>query len=268
MRMPELPEVETVRRTLMPHLKGRTIRSAEFRQVRVLRGDADEMARRLAGRKILSLERRGKFIMMHLSDGGGVFTVHLGMTGNLAVAGEVGKHTHAVLQLDRGVLTYTDPRMFGRLEWSKGIPASVAKLGPEPLTVEFEEFFRGLHKRKTNLKALLLDQKFLGGVGNIYADEALFRAGIHPLTRASSLTKLRAQRLYEAVREILADAIAHRGSTVVNYVDSEGRRGEYQESLKVYQRHGEPCVKCGRPIQRTLVAQRGTHFCPNCQKRR
>jgi formamidopyrimidine-DNA glycosylase len=266
--MPELPEVETVRLTLLPHLLGRTIRCAEFRQVRVLRGDAEETARRLAGRKIVSLERRGKFIMMHLSGGGGIFTVHLGMTGNLAIAGEIGKHTHAVLQLDRGTLTYTDPRKFGRLEWSAGIPASVAKLGPEPLVVEFEEFWKRLHARTTNLKALLLDQEFLSGVGNIYADEALFRAGIHPLTRASTLSKPRAKRLYDAVREILTDAIASRGSSVINYVDSEGRKGTYQQLLRVYRRHGEACVECGRPIQRILVAQRGTHFCANCQKRR
>jgi formamidopyrimidine-DNA glycosylase len=265
--MPELPEVETVARSLMPHLRGRVIRSAEFRQVRVLRGDPDETARRLAGRRITSLERRGKFIMIHLGGGGGIFTVHLGMTGRLLIGGEVGKHTHAIMQLDRGILTYDDPRQFGRLEWSQGVPRSVLKLGPEPLQVDFEEFWKKLHSRKTKLKALLLDQTFLGGVGNIYADEALFRAGIHPLTRASKISKPRARRLYEATREVLSEAIASRGSSVSDYVDAEGRSGSFQQSHRVYQRSGEPCLICGRPIRRTLVAQRGTHFCPLCQRR-
>lgn len=265
--MPELPEVETVTRSLRPYLDGRVIRSAEFRQVRVLRGNPDEMARRLAGRRILRLERRGKFIMMHLGPGGGIFTVHLGMTGKLLVGGEIGKHTHAIVQLDRGVLIYDDPRQFGRLEWSEGVPRSVAKLGPEPLLVEFDEFWRKLHARKTKIKALLLDQKFLGGVGNIYADEALFRAGIHPLAVASKIGKTRARRLYGAIREVLSEAIASRGSSVSDYVDADGLAGTFQQAHRVYQRHGEPCVNCGRTIRRTLVAQRGTHYCPHCQKR-
>ena len=265
--MPELPEVETVRRSLLPHLRGRVIRSAEFRQMRVLRGDPDETARRLAGRRILSLERRGKFIMMHLGGGGGIFTVHLGMTGKLLIGGEIGKHTHAIVQLDRGVLTYDDPRQFGRLEWSEGVPRSVARLGPEPLDVNFEEFWEKLHRRKTKIKALLLDQKFLGGVGNIYADEALFRAGIHPLAVASRISKPRARKLFDATREVLLQAIESRGSSVSDYVDAEGRLGSFQQSHRVYQRHGEPCLVCGRPIKRTLVAQRGTHFCAHCQKR-
>ena len=265
--MPELPEVETVARSLMPHLRGRLIQNAEFRQMRVLRGDADETVRRLIGRRITSLERRGKFIMMHLDGEGGIFTVHLGMTGRLLIGGEIGKHTHAILQLDRGVLTYDDPRQFGRLEWSAGVPRSVGKLGPEPLLVEFPEFWRKLHTRKTNLKALLLDQKFLGGVGNIYADEALFRAKIHPLTMAARLSKPRALRLYDAIRQVLTEAIEGRGSSVSDYVDADGRLGSFQQSHRVYQRHGEPCLVCGRPIRRTLVAQRGTHYCAHCQKR-
>jgi formamidopyrimidine-DNA glycosylase len=265
--VPELPEVETVVRSLLPHLRGRTIRSAEFRQVRVLRGDPDEMARRLAGRRITGIDRRGKFIMMHLDGDGGIFTVHLGMTGRLLIGGEIGKHTHAILQLDKGVLTYDDPRQFGRLEWSDGEPRSVGKLGPEPLEVEFDEFWKKLHGRNTKMKALLLDQGFLGGVGNIYADEALFRAGIHPLARAGKVSRPRALRLYNAIREVLTEAIESRGSSVSDYVDADGRLGSFQQSHRVYQRHGEPCVVCGRPIRRTLVSQRGTHYCANCQKR-
>ena len=147
------------------------------------------------------------------------------------------------------------------------MPRSVAKLGPEPLLVEFDDFWKKFHARKTKVKALLLDQKFLGGVGNIYADEALFRAGIHPLALASKISRQRARRLYDAVREVLSEAIVSRGSSVSDYVDAEGRRGSFQHLHRVYQRHGEPCLECGRPIRRTLVAQRGTHFCAYCQKR-
>lgn len=265
--MPELPEVETVVRSLLPHLRGRTIIAAEFRPARVLHGDPDETARRLVGRRITSLQRRGKFILMHLDADGGIFTVHLGMTGRLLVGGEIGKHTHAILQLDRGVLTYTDPRKFGRLEWTPSTPPSVAKLGPEPLTVDFDVFWAALHRRTSRIKALLLDQKFLGGIGNIYADEALFRARIHPLTRAAKISKPRALRLYDAIRAVLAEAISSRGSSVSSYVDAEGRSGSFQQSHQVYQRHGEPCVACGRQIKRTLVSQRGTHYCSFCQKR-
>jgi formamidopyrimidine-DNA glycosylase len=265
--VPELPEVETVTRSLLPHLRGRLIRHAEFRQQRVLRGDPEETAQRLAGRRITGLERRGKFIMMHLSGGGGIFTVHLGMTGRLLMGAEIGKHTHAIVQLDRGVLTYDDPRQFGRLEWSEGVPRSVSRLGPEPLLIEFDEFWEKLHARKTNMKALLLDQKFLGGVGNIYADEALHRAGVHPLAVASRISKPRARKIYGAVREVLSEAIESRGSSVSDYVDADGRLGSFQKSHRVYQRHGEPCLICGRPIRRILVVQRGTHFCAHCQKR-
>jgi formamidopyrimidine-DNA glycosylase len=254
-------------RSLLPHLRGRTIRSAEFRQVRVLRGDPDEMARRLVGRHITAIDRRGKFIMMRLDGDGGIFTVHLGMTGRLLIGGEIGKHTHAILQLDRGVLTYDDPRQFGRLEWSAGVPRSVGKLGPEPLIVDFDEFWKKLHVRTTKIKALLLNQSFLGGVGNIYADEALFRAGIHPLAKASKISRPRAMRLYESIREVLSQAIESRGSSVSDYVDADGNAGSFQQAHRVYQRHGEPCLTCGKIIRRTLVTQRGTHFCANCQKR-
>jgi formamidopyrimidine-DNA glycosylase len=232
-----------------------------------LRGDPEETVRRLVGRRITRLERRGKFIMMHLGGGGGIFTVHLGMTGRLLIGGEIGKHTHAIVQLDRGVLTFDDPRQFGRLEWSEGVPRSVAKLGPEPLLIEFDRFWERLHARKTRMKSLMLDQKFLGGVGNIYADEALFRAGIHPLALAAKISQPRARRLYDVTREVLSEAIESRGSSVSDYVDADGRVGSFQQSHRVYQRHGEPCLVCGRLIKRTLVAQRGTHFCAYCQKR-
>ena len=264
--MPELPEVETVARSLAPHLLGRRILTAEFRQQRVLRGDPGETARKLAGRTIQGINRYGKFILLEL-DSGGFFIVHLGMTGKLLLNGEIDKHTHAILQLDRGLLLYRDARQFGRLEWSATIPERIAKLGPDPLLVSLDDFIASLRSRKTRMKALLLNQRFLRGMGNIYADEALFRAGIHPLAKASRLRRDRAGKLRDAIREVLAEAIEKRGSSIADYVDAAGQKGSFQLLHRVYRRTGQPCVNCGKPVRRILVTQRGTHFCPNCQKR-
>jgi formamidopyrimidine-DNA glycosylase len=265
--VPELPEVETVARSIAP-LVGRRIVSAEFRCLRVLRGgDPDAMAKSLRGRRIAAVRRYGKFIVVSLL-GGGYLLVHLGMTGRLLLGGPVGKHTHAILTLDRGgVLLYDDSRQFGRLQYSAEFPQRIAKLGPEPLEVPFEEFAGSLRRRKTRIKALLLNQDFLRGLGNIYADEALFRAGIHPLATASRLRRDRARRLYEAIHAVLTEAIAAGGSSISDYVDAQGRKGFFQFSHRVYQRTGEACVRCGTPIRRLLVAQRSSHFCPRCQKR-
>lgn len=264
--MPELPEVETVRRTIAPRVEGRRIVSAEFRCLRVLRGgDPDAMAARLQGRRILKIGRRGKFLLFEI-EGGLILLVHLGMTGKLLAGGEPGPHTHAVLTLDRGVLLYDDSRQFGCLELHEAVPARVARLGPEPLETDFATFAAALRARRTRMKALLLDQRFLRGLGNIYADEALFRAGIHPLAAASRLSPKRARRLYDAIVEVLTEAIAAGGSSISDYVDADGRKGFFQFSHRVYQRTGQPCVKCGAAIRRTLVAQRGTHYCPRCQR--
>jgi formamidopyrimidine-DNA glycosylase len=264
--VPELPEVETVTRSIAP-LVGRRIVSAEFRCVRILRGgDPDAMAARIQGHKITGVKRYGKFIVASL-DGGGYLLIHLGMTGRLLLGGPSGKHTHAILTLDRGVLLYDDSRQFGCIQFSEEFPGRVARLGPEPLEVAFEDFAAGLKGRKTSIKALLLNQNFLRGVGNIYADEALFRAGIHPATVASRLSKERARRLHGAIVAVLTEAIEAGGSSISDYVDAEGRKGFFQFSHRVYQRTGEPCVTCGTPIRRIQVAQRSSHFCPKCQKR-
>jgi formamidopyrimidine-DNA glycosylase len=264
--VPELPEVETITRALEPRLRGRRIVSAEFRCTRVLLGDPDKTAAALAGRKVRAVRRHGKFIEMEL-DGGQSFVVHLGMTGKLLLDAVPGKHTHAILTLDRGVLLYDDSRQFGRLELSEGLPARVQILGPEPLDVPFERFAAMLGPRKTKIKALLLNQRFLRGIGNIYADEALFRAGIHPLAQASRLRRERVRSLHKAIQKVLALAIAAGGSSVSDYVDVDGRQGSFQVQHNVYQRTGEPCVRCGAPLRRILVAQRGTHYCPKCQKK-
>jgi formamidopyrimidine-DNA glycosylase len=199
--------------------------------------------------------------------GGGYLMVHLGMTGRLLLGGPAGKHTHAVLTLDRGVLLYDDSRQFGCIEISEDFPKRVARLGPEPLEVAFEDFAAALKRRKTRIKALLLNQRFVRGMGNIYADEALFRAGIHPQAAASRIRADRARKLYDAMVAVLTEAIAAGGSSISDYVDAEGRKGFFQLSHRVYQRTGEPCVNCKTPIRRVLVTQRSSHFCPKCQKR-
>ena len=264
--MPELPEVETVARSIAP-LVGRRIVAAEFRCPRILRGgDPDEMAERVAGRRISGVKRYGKFLVVSL-ESGGFLTIHLGMTGKLLLGGEPGKHTHAILTLDRGVLLYDDSRQFGRLVYSDKFPARVAKLGPEPLEVSFDDFAAGLVKRNTRIKSLLLNQDFLRGIGNIYADEALFRAGIHPLAIARRIRGERARRLHDAIVAVLSEAIEAGGSSISDYVDAQGRKGFFQFQHRVYQHTGDPCVNCGTPIRRTIVTQRSSHFCPKCQKR-
>jgi len=203
--VPELPEVETIVRALAPRLRGRRIVSAEFRCLRVLHGDPDKTAAALAGRKVLAVRRHGKFIEMQL-DGGHSFVVHLGMTGKLLMNGTPGRHTHAILTLDRGALLYDDSRQFGRLELSAGLPARVRKLGPEPLEVTLEEFVLRVHGRKTKIKALLLNQRFLRGIGNIYADEALFRAQIHPQAIARRLAAMAENAANVVAIELIAAA--------------------------------------------------------------
>jgi formamidopyrimidine-DNA glycosylase len=192
--------------------------------------------------------------------------VHLGMTGKLLIDAPLTKWTHAIFTLDEGTLHYDDQRQFGRIEYGVELPERVAALGPEPLEISLADFTQRVKARKAPIKAVLLNQAVVRGVGNIYADEALFRAGVHPKHVASSLSKARIERIYHAMREVLAEAIESRGSSVSNYVDAEGRKGSFQTAHRVYRRTGKPCVKCGAGIKRTLIAQRGTHFCPKCQR--
>ncbi len=262
--MPELPEVETVVRSVRAHLVGNRIVAAEFTSRHVTPGNRGALAKRLAGRSIQSVTRRGKFIQIALDDG--FLTVHLGMTGKLLIGGERETHTYGVFTLENGALLYHDPRQFGTIEWSPKVHPRVARLGPEPLEISLEEF-RARLKRKTKMKSLLLNQTFLAGVGNIYADESLFAAGIHPLASAEKLTKARVEKLYAAIRGILAHSIELGGSSISDYVDADGKKGWFQVEHRVYGREGEPCAQCHTPIKKTLVAQRGTHYCPKCQKR-
>jgi formamidopyrimidine-DNA glycosylase len=263
--MPELPEVETVVRSLQG-VVGRRILNAEFRQPRILVGDAEASAELVQGRTIEAIERSGKFILFRLAPSG-YLIVHLGMTGKLLLDPEVRKHTHVIFTLSEGVLQYEDSRRFGRVECCEVLPQRVAKLGPDALEVTVDEFVRLVRGRTTRVKALLLNQEVVRGMGNIYVDEALFRAGIHPLSVGARLTRARVRKLWEAMREVLAEAIASKGSSISDYVDAVGDRGSFQNSHRVYQRDGKPCVVCGAPIERILVTQRGTHFCGVCQKR-
>jgi formamidopyrimidine-DNA glycosylase len=263
--MPELPEVETVVRTVAPRLLGREIRRARFYSRLVLRGDAARTAARLRSRRIQAVRRHGKFIVIELS-GGLTLTIHLGMTGGLLWNAEPGPHARAVFDLDSGCLVYNDPRQFGRIELGTSLPERAARLGPDALAVGADEFAARLATRKGHIKPLLLNQAFLRGLGNIYADESLFDAGIHPLASAARLGPARVRRLYAAIQKVLRAAVEAGGSSVSDYVDADGRAGSFQVRHHVYGRAGEPCPRCGTPIRRIVVNQRGTHYCPRCQR--
>jgi formamidopyrimidine-DNA glycosylase len=261
--MPELPEVETVVRTIAPHLTGRRILSAEFDSAFVTPGDRSALADRLRGRAMTGVRRHGKFILVDLDDPAGLLTIHLGMTGKLLHDAGRNAYTHGYFALDHGSLCYEDIRQFGRIEYSDGANPRVAKLGPDALSVSMDELRERLRARKTKLKALLLNQGFLAGLGNIYVDEILFRARLHPLTVASAA---HAARLHSVMRQVLLESIEQGGSSISDYVDGEGRRGSFQDRHRVYGRAGETCYDCGATIERMLVAQRGTHWCPRCQR--
>jgi formamidopyrimidine-DNA glycosylase len=255
--VPELPEVETIVRSIAPRLAGRTITHARFPASLVLRG---KPAPDVVGRKILSVRRLGKFILMETD--AGMLRIHLGMTGKLLLDAAPGPYTRAELTLDRGNLLYDDIRMFGRVEWNPSEP----RLGPDPLSLTEDEFAALLASRRGRIKPLLLNQAFVRGMGNIYTDEALFRAGIHPRRRAEKISPARRRALFRAMLDVLRSAIENRGSSVSDYVDGDGRRGEFQQLHCVYGKEGEPCLTCGKPIRRIVVAQRGTHYCPRCQR--
>ncbi|MFA5027168.1 MAG: bifunctional DNA-formamidopyrimidine glycosylase/DNA-(apurinic or apyrimidinic site) lyase [Candidatus Methylomirabilota bacterium] len=272
--MPELPEVEVIRRDLASRVEGRTVEAATILTSRLTRrqGDPAALAARLVGARIRALSRRGKCLRFDLGETS--LIVRLGMTGQLrwypaADTCHIDPHTHALLTfVEGGVLAYRDVRKFG--EWFL-LPTdeieTTLPLGPEPLGEEFSAAaLRRICRSAARIKAVLLDQHKLAGVGNIYADEALFRAGIRPTRRAASLSGAEIARLRSAVRAVLAEAIRHRGSTISDFLDPSGRPGSYAPRHRVYRRHGTPCQDCGTLIRRILVAQRGTHYCPTCQR--
>jgi len=274
--VPELPEVETIVADLRPHLVGRTITRCELSFPTIVRHPEPEaFVDSITGMRIESVGRRGKYILVGLG-GDLLLVVHLGMTGQLRLvdpAAPLEKHTHAVFFLDNGEqLRYRDPRRFGRLllgtEQALVASKKMPRLGPEPIDPEFaaEELYRRLRKRRTALKAVLLDQGAIAGVGNIYADESLHRARLRPDRVASTVSKRSAQRLHESLRASLQIAIENRGSSVDTYRDAWGEIGGQQEKLLVYGRAGEPCFTCGRPLSMIRIAGRSTVFCRRCQR--
>jgi formamidopyrimidine-DNA glycosylase len=282
--MPELPEVETIANGVHARVHGQRIAGVwTSGKPQTFKSPETEIVEALTGATIDSVRRVGKTIVMTVSrrgakkgQGGVEFLIHLGMTGRLLVSDPevpLPPHTHAVLALgDRREVRFVDPRRFGRLSIHRQVNAddkaggSYAGPGREPLTISLEDFVELFRGRKTPIKAALLNQSLLHGVGNIYADESLFRAGIRPRRLAGRLTREELTRLRTALKDVLRRAIKLGGSSVSDYVDAEGMRGYFQIEHKVYGREGEPCATCGTPIKKIVVGGRGTHFCPACQK--
>lgn len=275
--MPELPEVETIRRELEPVLVGRTIARAVVRDERLSSPvSPDEFSTALTGERVAALERRGKYLLLRL-ESGKTLAIHLRMTGSLRhrrAGGDLLPHERARLELDDGTeLAYRDVRRFGTwrlLGTGELADFLAARVGPEPLEPEFTpELLRGrLAGRRAPLKSALLDQRTVAGLGNIYVDEVLWRARLHPARPAGSLSKTASARLHAGIREVLEVAIARRGSTLRDYALPSGDTGSMQTEFRVYGRGGEPCERCGTAIAKTRIAGRGTWFCPRCQRRR
>jgi formamidopyrimidine-DNA glycosylase len=280
--VPELPEVETTARSLHRYVAGDVIESVWIGdKSNLLKSPAEEIARTLEGSRIDCVRRVGKHIVIdihrdHAGSGRRIvqpaaraqWVVHLGMTGRMLVcdaAAERVKHTHLVAQLASGrELRFVDPRRFGKLQVIAG--GSFQAPGSEPIGANREEFAKLFHARNTPIKSALLNQKLLSGIGNIYADESLFRAGIRPRRRAASLTRAELSRLYDAIQQVLAEAIAAGGSSISDYVDAAGDAGFFQLQHRVYQRTDEPCLVCKTSIKRIVIAGRSSHYCPGCQK--
>ena len=271
--MPELPEVETIARGLARRVSGDVIESIWLgRKPEPLKSSAREIAATLEHSRIAAVRRMGKHIVFDLEQNSkqarAQWIVHLGMTGRLQVCepqAEVLKHTHAILKLASGKeLRFVDPRRFGRLSIARtgGFEAG----GIEPLEADLDGFLALFRGRKTPIKSALLNQKLLRGVGNIYADESLFRAAIRPRRRASTITRDQLAKLLASVKEVLRKAIALGGSSISDYVDADGEEGFFQLQHRVYGREGKPCLVCKTPIKRIVIAGRSSHYCPRCQK--
>lgn len=271
--MPELPEVETVRRGLAPHLLGQHLHGARVRDARLRWPVPDDLDARVAGRRVEGLTRRGKYLIVSLDRGH--LILHLGMSGSLRLVpadSPPGRHDHIDLVLADGrLLRYRDPRRFGAVLWSEAPERHplIAHLGVEPLGPDFHAdwLYRRSRDLRAPVKSWLMDAHVVVGIGNIYANESLFHAGIHPLLPAGRLTRPRCRRLAEAVRTTLERAIAAGGSSLRDFVDSHGEPGYFQQTYFVYGRADQPCRQCGAPIRSTRLGNRATSFCPVCQKK-
>ena len=282
--MPELPEVETVARGLRQAILGRRILSVTLGKTDFIY-DPIALEQHLPGRTIEAIERYGKFMLLRLSSVAGAngnhsegdrkqasLLVHLGMTGQMAptpAAKPREKHTHVCLSLDDGrELRYTDARRFGRIAYLTEAPLAkeLTRFGADPLEIGKEEFLERIRGRRARIKSLLLDQRVLRGVGNIYADESLWRAKIHPAHLGAKLTRKQGGTLWRALQQILRKAIVLRGSSISDFLDAEGEPGEYQRRHRAYGREGQGCHRCGTTLRRGIVAGRSSYFCPNCQR--
>lgn len=270
--MPELPEVETVVRILRPQLVDRTLSGMRCHWPRHIdRPLLPEFQKRIVGRKIKGVSRRGKFILIAL-DNGETLIVHLRMSGHLAVVAAtlpIDKHSHTIFELDSGQeLRFRDTRKFGRVYLVRDVQEVVGRLGPEPLDPAFSAATLAelLSGRKRILKSFLLDQTMIAGIGNIYADEALFHAGLLPTRRTDSLAADEIVALFKGIREVLQLGIAREGASISTYIKPDGEKGDMQNEVKVFRRTGEDCFRCGEMIHRIRLGGRSTHFCPGCQQ--
>ncbi len=272
--MPELPEVQTTINELRPFVIGKRIDKVDvLAEKTVAQPSAAGFRQGLAGSRITALERRGKHLIFEL-DNGLFLIVHLRMTGSLILkpaSEEPEKFIRVIIYLSSGTaIHFRDVRRFGRMWLVKDKNSVVGKLGPEPLDLEFtpEVLARILGKRKTDIKSLLLDQTLIAGIGNMYADEALYHARIHPLRAAKSLTREEIQRLYAAIQKVLNQGIRNKGASTETYLRPQGSKGEAHLEFQVAHQKGKECPVCGGPVERIVVHQRGTFFCPRCQKLR
>jgi formamidopyrimidine-DNA glycosylase len=270
--MPELPEVETTRRGLLPHVIGRAIARVEVREPRLRWPVAKHLPRALADRRIGSLERRGKYLLFGTD--AGTLLVHLGMSGSLRylpAPAPPGAHDHIDVHFDDGgALRFNDPRRFGSFMLTTA-PSShplLKDLGPEPLGDKFDAdyLWRTSRKRRVAIKQHVMNGRIVVGVGNIYASEALFRAGIHPRRLAGRISRVRFEPLVSSIRDVLRDAIEEGGTTLRNFVGGDGKAGYFRGALRVYERDGSPCINCGTTIERRVQGQRATYYCPRCQR--
>lgn len=276
--MPELPEVETVLRGLKERVLGRRVSSVEVLNPLVIVGQREEFTRVVTGRSIHTVRRKGKALAIELGAKNGeaprFLLIRLGMTGQLTVEpreAALKPHTHVRMAFGEGSeeLRFRDVRRFGRLRCctAEELEQVFSRLGPDASEISEKEFLDAMKGRRGAIKSWLMNQQLLSGLGNIYADEALFRARIHPLAKPGSLPLGVARRLHRAVKKVLERAVARQGTSFRDYIDIEGRPGNYLESLRVYQRTGRPCRRCRTPIRRLVIAGRSSHFCPRCQPR-
>lgn len=271
--MPELPEVETTCRGIAPHIEGRTVTRVIVRNRNLRWPVPARLQQILSGTNVSHVGRRGKYILIHTANG--CLIMHLGMSGSLSITDAdtpPRKHDHVDIIFDSGkCLRLHDPRRFGSIHWTTADPLShklLASLGPEPLARDFtlEHLWQASRKRRVAIKSFIMDSHIVVGVGNIYASEALFMAGIHPKRPAGRVTRQSYEKLLKAIKTVIRSAIKQGGTTLRDFTQSDGKPGYFKQKLKVYGREGESCLECGTPIRQLTIGQRASYFCPRCQR--